>query len=175
MTDDTPVRFSDELYGELRCLAKRKLAGERIDHTLQPTALAHEACLRLGVFKATRDWQGRDHFMAVAAEAMRRVLVDHARKRLADKRGGKYERQPLPDVSSEATLSDTELLAVHEALDSLAAENSVAAELVKLRIFAGFSQIDAAKQLSLGKAKADRVWAFSKARLLVLMGGRPCP
>ncbi len=169
---DAPIELAQELYVDLRKLAQRKLANERADHTLQPTALAHEVYLRLQAYKEQAQWQGRDHYMAVAAEAMRRILVDHARQRISEKRGGKFNRLPLHDMAPEIALSDIEILAVHEALDSLALEEPLAAELVKLRIFAGFSQIDAARQLNVSKTKADRIWSFSKARLLVLMGGR---
>ncbi len=171
-SSDAPIDFAQELYADLRRLAQRKLANERADHTLQPTALAHEVYLRLQAKTEQAQWQGRDHFMAVAAEAMRHILVDHARQRISEKRGGKFKRLPLQDMAPEITLSDIDLLAVHEALDTLAIEQPLAAELVKLRIFAGFSQIDAARQLNVSKTKADRIWSFSKARLLVLMGGR---
>ncbi len=169
---DEPNELAQALYMNLRDLAQRQLAGERVDHTLQPTALAHEVYLRLQTLESQCKWQGRDHFMAVAAETMRRILVDHARRKISEKRGGNRKRVPLRDVSTEVTLSDSEILAVHEALDSLAEEEPVAAELVKLRVFAGFTQSAAAQHLDLNKAKADRLWAFSKARLLVLMGGR---
>ncbi len=171
-SNEEPIETAEGFYSDLRILAQRKLANERADHTLQPTALAHEAYLRMRKISQNVLWQGRDHFMAVAAEVMRRILVDHARRRISGKREGNFHRLPLTDVSIKVGMNATDILAIHESLDKLAEEEPLAAELVKLRIFAGYTHIDAARHLKLDRAKADRMWAFSKARLLVLMGGR---
>ncbi len=171
ISNDSTNEVAEVFYADLRILAERKLAHERADHTLQPTALAHEAYLRLQTYSKKVTWQGHDHFMAVAAEAMRRIVVDHARQRISDKRGGQHQRLPLQDMSSKAKMSAIDTLAVHEALDSLTEEHPLAAELVKLRILAGYTHIDAARHLNIDKGKADRIWSYSKARLLVLMGG----
>jgi RNA polymerase sigma factor (TIGR02999 family) len=161
----------ESAYDELRLLARRKLASERPNHTLQATALVHEVYCRLSKQSEKAFWQGPDHFLAAAVEAMRRILVDHARRKLAAKRGGHYSRLSLESLAIELPMDADDLLDVHEALNRLAEEDPLAAELVKLRVFGGFSHIDAAGRLGMTKSKGDRVWAYAKARLYVLMGG----
>ena len=174
-TQNSSEALLDAAYNDLRQLARRKLAAERPGHTLQATALVHEVYCRLRKRNNGPAWHGPDHFLAAAAEAMRQILVDHARRKLAAKRGGKYSRQSLESVAVELPMEPAALLDVHEALDRLAAEDPLAADLVKLRIFGGFSHIDAAEHLGMSKSRADRVWAYAKARLYVLMTRRSQP
>jgi RNA polymerase sigma factor (TIGR02999 family) len=154
------------VYEELRRLAARRLAGEAPGQTLQPTALVHEAYLKLVGPDPGRAWAGRSHFLAAAAEAMRRILVDHARQKRRVKRGGGRERVPLAEVDpADEPLAD-DVLALDEALDRLAAADPVKAELVKLRYFAGLSEEEAAAVLGLSRATASRYWAFARAWLI---------
>jgi RNA polymerase sigma factor (TIGR02999 family) len=154
------------VYDELRRLAALQVAGEAPGQTLQATALVHEAYLRLVGDGAGRSWNDRRHFYAAAAEAMRRILIDRARDRGRLKRGGGRRREAL-DV--EAVLDDEaapdDLLALDEALARLAAEDGVAAELAKLRLFAGLTLTEAAASLGLGRRSAYRSWAFARAWL----------
>src|SRR5262245_49418443 len=160
-------RAAEELlplvYEELRKLAAAKLALEKPGQTLQATALVHEAYLRLVGNDAQRAYQDRGHFFASAATAMRHILVDNARARRSIKRGGLRERKPLEDLA--APLPDEELLALHEALEQLAAEDSVKARLVELRYFAGLTGDQAAEVLGLSSSTADRHWVFARAWL----------
>lgn len=154
------------VYDELRRLAAAQLARERPGQTLQPTALVHEAWLRLvGPYDAGPEWNGRAHFFGAAAEAMRRILVENARRKLAQKRGAGAERVPLEDLDLAIHADDESLVLVHEALDRLAAEDAPAAELVKLRFFAGLPQQEAARLLGLPDRSAGRLWAFARAWL----------
>jgi RNA polymerase sigma factor (TIGR02999 family) len=151
------------VYGELRELAAARLAHEAAGHTLQPTALVHEAFLRLvGPADAAR-WDHRGHFFAAAGEAMRRVLVDHARHRTREKRGGGRARSELPDVP--APDPDDRLLALDEALTRLAAEDPAAAKVVELRHFAGLGHEDVASALDVTVYEARRKWTFARAWL----------
>jgi RNA polymerase sigma factor (TIGR02999 family) len=152
------------VYDEMRKLAAQKLAAEKPGQTLQATALVHEAYLRLVGGQAQPAWTGRGHFFAAAAEAMRRILVDAARRRCAQKRGGGLRRVDLPDEIA-APSTDDELLALDQALDDLEANDPVAARLVKLRYFANMSHIEAAEALQLSRRTADRLWAVAKAWL----------
>lgn len=154
------------VYDELRQLAAAKMARERPGHTLQPTALVHEAWLQLGG-DAQPGWQNRKHFFAAAAEAMRRVLITSARRRHAARRGAAAEHVDLeaPGLEVAAPVPDDDLLRVHEALDHLAAEDPRKAELVKLRYFVGLSIKDAAEVLGIAKRSADREWAYARAWL----------
>lgn len=152
------------LYDELRRLAAQKLAREQPGQTLQPTALVHEAWLRL-VGDGTPQWNSRGHFFGAAAEAMRRILVDAARRKLAHKRGAGAPKMDLAEVEIAAQADDESLLLVHEALDQLAARDPQAAELVKLRFFAGLGQQEAARLLGLSERSAGRVWSFARAWL----------
>ena len=154
------------VYDELRSLAASKMAHERPGHTLQPTALVHEAWLKLGG-DSQPAWQNRRHFFAAAAEAMRRVLITNARRRHAARRGAAAEHVDLdaPGIEIAAPVPDDDLLRVHEALDRLAAEDPDKAELVKLRYFVGLSIKDAAELLGISKRSADREWAYARAWL----------
>jgi RNA polymerase sigma factor (TIGR02999 family) len=150
------------IYAELRRLAAAKMAREQPGHTLQPTALVHEAWLRLGdgVFA------NRAHFFAAAAEAMRRILVERARRKFREKRGGGAEHIHLDEVELAAPEgNEEEALAIHEALDRLAAKDSRKAELVKLRYFVGFSFEEAAEALGISVPTAKRDWAYARAWL----------
>jgi len=151
------------VYHELRKLAALRLAREKPGQTLQATALVHEAYLRLVGQDEARSWNNCGHFLAAAAQAMRRILVDNARRKGARKRGAGLERRPLDEVA--APRPDDELLALDEALQTLAATDPVKARLVELRYFAGLTGEQAAKALGISPATADRHWAFAKAWL----------
>lgn len=152
------------VYEELRALAVRRLAGERPGQTLQPTALVHEAYLRL-VGTADPGWQGRAHFFAAAAEAMRRILVEEARRKGALKHGGQARRVGADLERLPAAEDPVDLLALDEALERLARESPVRAELVKLRYFAGLTVPEAAAVLGISVATAERYWTYARARL----------
>ena len=156
------------VYAELRRLAAHRLAGEAHAHTLQPTALVHEAWLRIAGTDE-RTWQGRQHFFAAAAEAMRRILVDQARTRRALKRGGGAVRVDVEPDRLKAPTPDDELLELDEALSRLAESHPEHAALVKLRYFAGLSADDAASALGISPSTADRRWAFARAWLKLAM------
>jgi RNA polymerase sigma factor (TIGR02999 family) len=168
-------KASEELlplvYGELRRLASRRLAREKPGQTLQATALVHEAYLRLVGGQGGPGWENRGHFLAAAAEAMRRILIDNARRKRAEKHGGRFERRDLDDVEIEAPAPSDDLLALDVALTKLEAEDPVKAQLVKLRFFAGLTEEDAAIALGLSRASAQRSWRYAKAWLLVELGG----
>jgi RNA polymerase sigma factor (TIGR02999 family) len=152
------------VYDELRRLAAHKMAGELPGQTLQPTALVHEAWLRLSE-QSNVQWQNREHFYAVAAEVMRRILVDRARRRQARKHGGQLERVDLDAVESVATVDDEQLLQVHEALERLASEDAGKAHIVKLRFFVGLNNAEVAALLGVSEKTVKRHWAFAKAWL----------
>ena len=154
------------VYGELRRLAVHKMAQEAPGHTLQPTALVHEAWLRLVTPEQQAQFQNRAHFFGAAAEAMRRILVDRAREKKALKRGGDLERVERDAVELSAQMPDDELLALDEALDRLATVDTRAAEMVKLCFFVGLTQEEAARELGVSLATAERIWAFARAWLL---------
>lgn len=151
------------VYEELRRLAAARLSHEPGTQTLQPTALVHEAFLRLAGDQQT--WDNRGHFFAAAAEAMRRVLVDRARRKLAQKRGARPERLNLDEVDLAVDSEPEMLLAVNEALESLSRENRESAELVKLRFFVGMEYSEAAQILGISERSAKRHWTFAKAWL----------
>ena len=153
------------VYDELRKLAAVKMAREAPGQTLQPTALVHEAWLRL-VGNQTLEWSGRAHFFGAAAEAMRRILVDRAREKQAMKRGGHLQRVDLDGVELPSPMPDDELLALDEALDRLATVDTRAAEMVKLCFFVGLTQPEAARELGVSLATAERIWGFARAWLL---------
>jgi RNA polymerase sigma factor (TIGR02999 family) len=152
------------VYAELRRMATHKMAGEAPGHTLQPTALVHEAWLRLAG-NHQQNWQSRAHFFGAAAEAMRRILVEHARRKQSQKRGGGVHREELHDSVLVLAAPADELLAVHEALDGLAREDPQAAELVKLRYFVGLNMEEAATAMGLAKRTAESVWSYARAWL----------
>jgi RNA polymerase sigma factor (TIGR02999 family) len=164
-------RLLDLVYAELRLLAKAKLANEPPGHTLQPTALVHEAWLRL-VGDERRDWKGRRYFFGACAEAMRRILIERARKKARLKHGGGRERVELEDLQVDEPLAALDLLALDEALAKLAEEDAVKAELVKLRFFAGLTLDQVAKTLGISPATADRHWAYARAFLYQAVHGR---
>src|SRR5581483_5606508 len=160
------------VYAELRRLAAARLAGQALNSTLDATGLVHEAYLRL-VGPADGDrWAGRTHFFAAAAEAMRHVLVDRARRRNALKRGGGATRVVVPEdaIAAPEGRGSAEVLAVDDALGRLAAADAQAAELVKLRYFAGMSIPDAAAALGIAPRTADRLWAYARAWLRDAIG-----
>ena len=153
------------VYDELRKLAAARMAAESPDQTLQPTALVHEAYLRLISPGEEAKWGNRGHFFAAAAEAMRRILVDVARRKRTVKHGGHLQRVTQPDVPSEAEVDDDELLALDAALTRFAVEDPIAARVVELRHFAGLSIEDAAAALGLSRATAYRHWTYARAWL----------
>jgi RNA polymerase sigma factor (TIGR02999 family) len=157
------------VYDELRKLAAQKLAQERPGQTLQPTALVHEAYLRLVNVDEAQRWNGRGHFFAAAAEAMRRILVEAARRKRRLKHGGGRVREDEIDVVA-APERPERLLALDEALGRLAAANPQAAELVKLRHFVRLSNADAASCLGISPRKANQVWAYARAWLREAVG-----
>ncbi len=162
-------RAADELlslvYAELRQLARAKMAREQPGHTLQPTALVHEAWLRFG----GQCFENRAHFFGTAAEAMRRILVEAARRKHAARRGSGQAALDVDEIEIAAPAPDDELLALDEALERLAAHDAQKAELVKLRYFAGLSIEETATALGIGERTAKRHWAYARAWLLDAM------
>jgi RNA polymerase sigma factor (TIGR02999 family) len=154
------------VYNELRRLAAYKMAHEAPGHTLQPTALVHEAWLRLAGPDEQVQFQNRAHFFGAAAEAMRRILVDRAREKNALKRGGDLQRVGMDAVDLLSPMPDDELLALDEALERLATVDTRAAEMVKLCFFVGLTQPEAARELGVSISTAERSWAFARAWLL---------
>ena len=152
------------VYDELRHLAAQQLAHEKPGQTLQATALVHEAWLRLARGPARR-WDSNAHFFAAAAEAMRRILIENARRKKTLERGGNLVRTRLDTTGIIAPFPDEQLLALDEALEGLAREDPLAAELVKLRFFIGLPHREAARILGISHSKADRAWLFAKAWL----------
>jgi len=152
------------VYEELRKLASARMAHEQANQTLQPTALVHEAWLRLTGGEQP-SFDGRGHFFAAAAEAMRRILIEKARSKGRLKRGGEWERVGLENLDVAIVTDDDTLLAVNEALEKLAAIDPVGAKLIELRFFAGLSNVDAAKVLGLAERTAKRTWAYARAWL----------
>src|SRR6516164_5547843 len=163
------ARAADQLfplvYEALRTLAAAQLAHEAPGQTLQATALVHEAYLRLVETKA-QHWNSRGHFFAAAAEAMRRILVDRARKKHSVKHGGGRVREPLDEASVIAPEVGEDLVALDEALEQLAARDAEAAELVKLRFFVGLTSAQAAEAMSISPRTADRAWVYARVFLL---------
>lgn len=153
------------VYDELRKLAVQRMAQENPGQTLQATALVHEAYLRLVDVEQAQRWDSRGHFFAAAAEAMRRILVENARRKNRVKRGGDLKRRELSDVPVVAPAIHEDLIALDAALDRLKAVDSQAVELVHLRYFVGLSVVDAAEILGISPRTADRVWAFARAWL----------
>ena len=157
-------RLYEHVYGELRSMANSGMRRESAGHTLQPTALVHEAFIRLNPGEGA--WQNRRHFFGAAAQAMRRILVDHARQKQAEKRGDGLARVTLTDLEISAPEADLDVLAVNDALDRLAVEEPRLAEMVTLRFFAGLSIADTAQALDLSPATVKRDWNFARAWLL---------
>jgi len=160
---------SDELlplvYDELRKLAAARLSAEKPGQTLQATALVHDAYIRLVDVNRTQSWDSRAHFFAAAAEAMRRILVESARRKASLKRGANGQRVDLDHAMPLEAQRPEDILSLNEALDVLAAEDPVKAELVKLRCFVGMSHQQAAETLGISRPTADRYWAYAKTRL----------
>jgi RNA polymerase sigma factor (TIGR02999 family) len=165
------------VYDELRRLAAQKMAQEAAGQTLQPTALVHEAYLRLvasGDASAPREpqpWNSRGHFFAAAAEAMRRILVERARHKQTVKAGGNHHRQELPDIAAPRTEPDLDMLALHEALTQLERQDPRRAGVVKLRFFAGLTIAETAQALGISPATADNDWAYARCWLRLAMDG----
>jgi RNA polymerase sigma factor (TIGR02999 family) len=163
------------VYDELRKLAAAHLADEKPGQTLQPTALVHEAYVRLVGSDPDRDWGGRAHFFAAAAEAMRRILLDAARRKGRAKRGGGMARRDLDGIDPAAPEDTDDLLALDEALVRLAAADTQAAELVRLRFYAGLPLPEVARVLGISLRTADRIWAYARAWLHQAVAGAPEP
>ncbi len=159
------------VYEELRKLAAQKLAQEKPGQTLQPTALVHEAYLRLVDQDHAQRWDGRGHFFAAAAEAMRRILVEAARHRARQKRGGGFRRIDLADYPAPDPDSDTDLLALDDALNRLADEDPLAARVVELRRFAGLGHKDVAIAMGVSVYVARQKWTYARAWLRDAIGG----
>ena len=164
-------RLLDVVYAELRMLATAKLAREAPGHTLQPTALVHEAWLRL-VGDDRPDWKSRRYFFGACAEAMRRILIESARKKARLKHGGDRERVELEDLPTDEPLGAIDLLALDEALAKLTEDDDLKAEIVKLRFFAGLTLEQVAKTLDVSLSTAERHWAFARAFLYHEIQGR---
>src|SRR6516165_2107339 len=162
----------EQVYAELRSIAVGKMASERPDHTLQPTALVHEAYLRLGGAERFK-FENRAHFFASAAEAMRRILVDSARRHSQLKRGGDQERVELNETRIAAPVEDEKLLLVNESLDILAKEDPIKAEVVKLRYFVGLKHQEIADALDVSEPTIRRHWAVARVRLFELIARQP--
>jgi RNA polymerase sigma factor (TIGR02999 family) len=153
------------VHDELRKLAAQKLTHEAAGHTLQGTALVHEAYVRLVSGDEAKHWHSRGHFFAAAAEAMRRILVEQARRKYAAKRGGHAERVDLHESLIAASEPDLDVLALNDALDQLTSADPVAANLVKLRFFAGLNMTEAAQALDMSVRSAHEVWAYARSWL----------
>jgi RNA polymerase sigma factor (TIGR02999 family) len=153
------------VYDELRQLAARRLAREKPGQTLQATALVHEAYMQLVDAEGSRPWQGRGQFFAAAAEAMRRILIDSARRKRRPKHGGERHRLDLDDAGDAIAPPVDDLLALGEALEKLSAVDRASADLVKLRYFAGLAIDEAAEALGVSPRTADRRWAYARAWL----------
>lgn len=160
-----PEELLPLVYEELRRLATHAMARERPGQTLQPTALVHEAWLRL-VRTPDQTWQNRAHFFRTAAECMRRILIDQARRKLQIRHGGGQVRISIDDLTLAEERDPLRLLHVHEALDRLAAEDATKAEIVKLRFFGGLENREIAEMLGLSERTVERAWRFAKAWLL---------
>lgn len=157
------------VYNELRKLASIRMAQESSDHTLQPTALVHEAYIRLVGDGESQDWNSRGHFFAAAAEAMRRVLVEQARRKASLKGGGGRQRVSLSQAAPQEAETSAELLALNEALEKLEQQSPRKAELVKLRYFAGLTIEEAAKALGVAPSTANADWVYAKSWLRLEM------
>ena len=176
LSDGDPEVLDDLLplvYGELHRQAQRYLRRERPGHTLQPTALINEAYLKL-VDQKNVKWESRSHFFAIAAKLMRRILVDHARMRHRDKRGGEAENVPLDDVQEFIAVEqrNVDLIALDEALDRLAKKDEQQARIVELRYFSGLGLDETADVLGISRATVARDWAVAKAWLFRELSGR---
>ena len=165
-----PDRMMALVYAELRRLAANYLRRERPDHTLQPTALVHEAFIRL-VDQRQIDWSNRAQFMGLAAVMMRRILVNHARDRVADKRGGGVEHVPLTLAGESIGRAELKLLDLHDALDRLSEADERKARIVELKFFAGLTTDEIAETLRISTATVERDWKFARAWLHQAVSG----
>jgi RNA polymerase sigma factor (TIGR02999 family) len=167
--EDGDANASEKLlplaYDELRKLAAARIANEKPGQTLQATALVHEAYLRLVDTDKAQHWNSRGHFFSAAAEAMRRILVESARRRSAQKRGGQAKRFDVDDIELPEAVADDKLLLLEEALVRLTQQDPIKAELLKLRYFAGLTAKESAAILNISTATADRYWAYARAWL----------
>jgi RNA polymerase sigma factor (TIGR02999 family) len=161
---DAPAELLSVVYAELRALAARKMAREQPGQTIQATVLVHEAWYRLGGDQQPA-WQSRAHFFGAVAEAMRRILIENARRKQRQKRGGQLERLDVNEIEIASPLPDDQLLALDEALDRLAAEDPRAAEIMKLCFFVGLTQKEAAQHLGMSVSTVERSWAYARAWL----------
>jgi RNA polymerase sigma factor (TIGR02999 family) len=161
------------IYDELRKLANQKLANEKAGQTLQATALVHEAYLRLVGPVDKPHWEGRRHFYAAAAEAMRRILIEKARRKRGPKQGGQLQRVDADLDAIVADVAQVDILALDEALTRLAEESPVRAKLVKLRFFAGVTMAEAASMLGISLATAERYWTYARTRLFAELNDHP--
>jgi RNA polymerase sigma factor (TIGR02999 family) len=171
----TAAQLLPLVYDDLRRLAAHRVAHEAPGHTLQPTALVHEAYLRLVGDQGDASWDSRGHFFAAAAEAMRRILVENARGKRRLKRGGDRARLPLEEAELLAPEPREDVLALDEALTELAAVDRAAADLVQLRYFGGMSIPDAARVLGVSPRTAERLWTFARAWLRERIAGADSP
>jgi RNA polymerase sigma-70 factor (ECF subfamily) len=173
-TDSAREQLLPLVYDQLRAIAQRRMSEERSDHTLQATALVHEVYMKLVGGEGVA-FESRRHFFAVAAEAMRRILIDHARKRDSQKRGGGKAALPLNVVDLAADADPADVLAVDEALTRLQSEDPRAAQIVQLRFFAGLSVEETAEVMGLSERTVMREWSFARARLFQMLdpGGEP--
>ena len=162
---DAQERLLHLVYSELHRMAEQRLAGDAANHTLQPTALVHDAWLQLAGHDFKPGFANRAHFFGAAAQAMRRILIDRARRRRAEKRGGGAEHIDLDSVDVAVNSSDTSLLRIDEALEKLAREDPPSAELVRLRFFVGLKNEEAAEVLNISERTAKRYWSFARAWL----------
>lgn len=161
--DSAAERLLPVVYEELRRLAAFKMASEAAGQTLQPTALVHEAWLRL--VGENHSWENRRHFFSAAAEAMRRILIERARQRQRLKHGGDLHKTTLDELDMAITADDHTVLLVNEALEKLAQQDATSAELIKLRFFAGLTNVEAAEVLGIAERSAKRTWAYARAWL----------
>ena len=166
-----PEQLLPLVYQELRLLAAHRLAQESVGQTLQATALVHEAYLRLADVKHPQYWNSRGHFFAAAAEAMRRILVEQARRKQSQKAGGQLRRLELSEIKTIPSAQMIDLLALHEALDKLETKDARKAELVKLRFFAGLTNQQAAEVLGISESTANNDWAYAKSWLQLEIAG----
>jgi RNA polymerase sigma factor (TIGR02999 family) len=176
ISNEPPAKVAERLlpvvYDELRALARKYLRSERADHTLQPTALVHEVYMRL-VDQSRVDWKGRTHFYAVGAAAMRRILIDHARARKRGKRGGDWQRVVLDQADLEQEVGNVDLIALHDALETLASLDEQQARIVELRFFAGLTVEETAHVLGVSKRKVEGDWTHAKAWLRDVLDREP--
>lgn len=162
-------RLLEVVYARLRRMAGARMRGQRPGHTLQPTALVHEAWMKLA--RGNVDWQNRNHFLAVAARAMRQILINHAEKKAAQKRGGDAHEVTFDELAVHVEAPDVDLLALDRALDELAEVDERLARVVELRYFAGLSIEETADALDVSPATVKRDWAYARAWLLERIDG----